>query len=270
MTLFIGNPYKKKNVFCFFIVTGLFISSVLAQERKYSVSNAHAHNDYNHPLPFRTAYGAGFGSIEADIILKNNELYVAHSAVEITPERTLQALYLNPLKEVIQKNKGYAYKDSVKSLLLLIDLKTAVEPTLDKLIEVLQKYKEIRSCPTLKIVITGNQPDVLQLTSYPHYIYFDGNFKLNYTAEVLNKVALFSDNFCSYTKWNGEDAPSETDKNKIENAVTKAHALHKPIRFWAAPDLPNAWHFLMRLQVDYINTDKISEISTFLHKFSTN
>lgn len=53
---------------CIIIFTGLFTSSVIGQERIYTVANAHAHNDYKHPMPFRTAYLAGFGSIEVDII----------------------------------------------------------------------------------------------------------------------------------------------------------------------------------------------------------
>ncbi|MEJ7912232.1 MAG: alkaline phosphatase, partial [Chitinophagaceae bacterium] len=49
-------------------------------------------------------------------------------------------------------------------------------------------------------------------------------------------------------------------------AVSRAHALKKPIRFWAAPDSPNAWYTLMGLDVDYINTDKIFEITSFLSR----
>lgn len=48
-----------------------FTVGTFAQQRNYSVSNAHAHNDYEHPAPFYTAYNAGFGSIEADIIFLN-------------------------------------------------------------------------------------------------------------------------------------------------------------------------------------------------------
>jgi hypothetical protein len=38
------------------------------------------------------------------------------------------------------------------------------------------------------------------------------------------------------------------------------------MRFWAAPDTPNAWFALMYLNVDFINTDKIEHISSFLDK----
>jgi alkaline phosphatase len=270
MNLLFYNSYNKRILICFILVLNLFSIGTFAQERKYTVSNGHAHNDYNHPVPFYTAYNAGFGSIEADIILKNHQLYVAHDTIDITSKKTLQSLYLDPLQKVIQKNKGHVYTDSLKNLLLLIDLKTPAEPTLETFLQVLQHYKMITGCLTLKIVITGNQPDVSRLTSYPSYIFFDGDLNKNYTIESLNKVALFSDNFRNYTSWNGEGFLVESDREKIKRAVTKSHTLNKPIRFWAAPDLPNAWYQLMSLNVDYINTDKIHEISAFLNKLSSN
>lgn len=258
--------HKNKNLLFFIVYAVLFTNSLTAQERKYTVSNAHAHNDYIHPVPFWTAYNAGFGSIEADVFLRNNQLYVAHDTAHIASSRTLQSLYFNPLKSAIQTNNGQIFKDSLKHLLLLIDLKTTAESTLEKVIQILQAYEEITTCTTLKIVITGNQPHVSKLNFYPDYIYFDGNLKNNYTVEELEKVALFSDNFSNYTKWTGKGILPAQDKMKIDSAVTKAHLLSKPIRFWAAPDAKKAWHQLMHLQVDYINTDKISGVSSFLKR----
>lgn len=266
MNLLPYNSYTKTILTCFIVSLTLFSTGALAQQRKYSVSNGHAHNDYNHAVAFYTAYTAGFGSIEADIILQDNQLYVAHDKKDIDTARTLQSLYLDPLQQVIESNKGYVYADSLKNLLLLIDLKTAAEPTLQALLQVLQRYKIITGCAGLKIVITGNQPDVSRFTAYPCYLFFDGNLNKTYTAEALDKVALFSDNFRNYTFWNGEGMLVQTDREKIESAITKTHLLHKPIRFWAAPDLPNAWRQLMSLNVDYINTDKIDEISAFFNE----
>ena len=254
---------KRGFFICVLLALSLFSTHSFAQQKVYSVANAHAHNDYEHPVPFYTAYNAGFGSIEADIFLYKDSLVVSHNVLGINPAKTLQALYLNPLKEVIRKNKGLAYKDSAKNLLLLIDLKTAAEPTLDALVKLLQQYKTLTDCPTLKIVITGNQPDVSKLTSYPSYLYFDGNINKTYPAEALTRIALFSDNFRNYAQWTGEGPLTDSTKNVLETAVTKAHALNKPIRFWAAPDVPNAWSQLMKLNVDYINTDKIPELSEF-------
>ncbi len=239
--------------------------TVAAQERLYTVANAHAHNDYIHPVAFYPPYQAGFGSIEADIFLRNNELYVAHDTAQIQSHRTLEQLYLEPLKGVIEKNKGSVFADTSKNLMLLIDLKTAAVPTLRRLIEVLQTYPSLTQNPSLRLVITGGQPPTAQFATYPSWILFDGQLDKTYTPEAFQKVALFSDNFRNYSKWNGKGVPMAADYQKLKAAVSRAHALNKPIRFWAAPDGANAWYTLMRLDTDYINTDKIFEITSFLN-----
>jgi len=41
--------------------------------------NAHAHNDYGHNRPLFDALKEGFTSVEADVFLMNDSLYVAHN-----------------------------------------------------------------------------------------------------------------------------------------------------------------------------------------------
>src|SRR4051812_18825469 len=82
----------------------------------------HAHNDYSHQRPLVEALDARAMGIEADIHLVENELYVAHKTEEIvrSPERTLQAMYLDPLRKLIEQNHGSVYGDA-KPVMLLID-----------------------------------------------------------------------------------------------------------------------------------------------------
>ena len=65
---------------------------------------AHAHNDYQHERPLLDALDHGFGSIEADIHLINGNLLVAHNRDEAQPDRTLQGLYLDPLRQRIRRS----------------------------------------------------------------------------------------------------------------------------------------------------------------------
>ncbi|MEO8823510.1 MAG: hypothetical protein ABI366_08030, partial [Ginsengibacter sp.] len=67
-----------KKLFCFLFVAILSLNG-FAQQRNYTVADAHAHNDYEHPIPFYTAWNAGFGSIEADVFPVNGILLVSHS-----------------------------------------------------------------------------------------------------------------------------------------------------------------------------------------------
>jgi alkaline phosphatase len=52
----------------------LFASIVCGQTIYYTTENAHSHNDYEQQIHCWMAYDQGFGSIEADIFLRNSDL----------------------------------------------------------------------------------------------------------------------------------------------------------------------------------------------------
>ncbi len=84
------NFFRKKILIAFILCLNIVSINVFAQQKKYTVSNAHAHNDYMHPLPFYTAFNTGFGSIEADVYPVDGILYVSHNKKDIQPQRTLK------------------------------------------------------------------------------------------------------------------------------------------------------------------------------------
>lgn len=251
-------------------VSLLFIQiTVLSQPVTWSTANAHSHNDYEQPVPFYTAYNEMFGSIEADIFWHNNELLVAHTTKELPLHRTLDSLYLKPLLALVRKNNGHAYADSTRRLQLMIDIKTDSVTTLAKLVELLQQYPELTQCRTLQIAISGNRPDPATYTSYPSFINFDGELSKEYSAAALGRIVMMSDDMKKYTKWNGKGNIPAAEWSALQKTVSRSHALHKPVRFWDAPDFTNAWYQLIHLQVDYINTDSIKALSNFLQTLST-
>jgi hypothetical protein len=238
-----------------------------AQPVTYSTANAHSHNDYEQANPFWEAYNAGFGSIEADIFLlkDNDELLVAHSMSEIaTKKRRLDSLYLIPIRDCIRNNHGHPYADFTKKLQILIDIKTVPVPTLNKLIETLKRYPELIKTPLLQFVISGGRPSPDSFATYPSFIWFDGELDKTYSQQALAKIVMMSDYLKRYTTWNGKGAIPETDSIKLAAAVKKSHQVNKPVRFWEAPDDVNAWNTFMRARVDFINTDKIRELTRFL------
>ena len=249
--------------YCFFL---LIIQSASSQPVKYTVANAHSHNDYQNPVPFWAAYNAGFGSIEADIFLTEDQLLVAHEEKELVNKRSLEDLYLRPLQACIEKNNGFVYSDTSRQLQLLIDIKTDSIATLNKLITVLQNYPALINNTSLKFVITGGRPPADSFPSYPSYILFDGNVGTEYSKAALDKIAMLSSSFRNYSKWNGTGKISKKDKAVLEAKIRRAHAMHKPVRFWEAPDVRNAWYKLMRFKTDFINTDHINTLASFLQK----
>ncbi len=113
-----------------------------AQRGVVPLLHAHAHNDYLHDPPLLKALEHGFTSVEADIFLVGDKLCVAHESRKITPERTLQSLYLEPLRRRVKENEGRVYRDASR-FILLIDIKTAAEPTYRRLHEVLAGYQDM-------------------------------------------------------------------------------------------------------------------------------
>ncbi|MDE5431264.1 alkaline phosphatase [Elizabethkingia meningoseptica] len=236
----------------------------------YNVSNAHSHNDYMQEIPFWQAYYANFGSIEADVFLVKGQLWVAHTEKELSPERTLESLYLNNISKQIKLNKGHVYPDANKKLQLLIDVKQDYKSTLETLVNTLKKYPEITENAGVKIVITGGRPQPQDFKNYPDYLFFDGDLDKTYTPDQLKRIGLFSADLQELVKWNGKGIPRDEETEKVKNAVEKAHRMQKPMRFYGAPDFPNAWVNLMDIGADYINTDHIPDLKKFMNTIPKN
>ena len=119
------------------------VASATAQEAAVKpLPEAHAHNDYDHARPLFDALDHGFCSVEADIWLTPDGLLVAHDRKDLRPGRTLEALYLDPLRERIQANGGRVYRGG-PIFHLLIDVKTEADETyavLDKVLARLCGY----------------------------------------------------------------------------------------------------------------------------------
>ncbi|MFT3902838.1 MAG: phosphatidylinositol-specific phospholipase C/glycerophosphodiester phosphodiesterase family protein [Niabella sp.] len=245
----------------FFLLTA---QPLVAQ--KHVVVKGHSHNDYEQQDPFWSAYNHGFSSIEADVFLADDNLPVAHAKRNISPEKNLRTLYLEPLSQCVKKNKGSVYPNRSKNLLLLIDCKTEGISTLQEIIRELRQFPELISNRTLKFVITGNQPHKDSLFRYPAFIWFDGNLNYSYNKKNLKKIALFSANFRNYSAWNGVDMPDKKSAITLQQEIKKAHQLKKPVRFWGAPDNENAWNTFLNMGIDFINTDRIKDFSTFAER----
>ncbi len=226
-----------------------------AQTNSYSTANAHSHNDYEQKVPFLNAYNEHFGSVEADIFLINGKILVGHNLKDLTDERSLESLYIKPLSTFNHKNR---------SLQILIDVKSEAINTLDSLISLLKKYPSIINNKSIHFVISGNRPAENLYKNYPSFIMFDGRIGKDYSAEELNKVALLSEDYGKFTMWKKTWPMLNTDREKIVAAITKAHELKKPVRLWGSPDYPAAWEEMMKLNVDFINTDHINDLSDFL------
>src|SRR5687768_16459444 len=131
-----------KLFFPLILTLALPLRPLAADESSKALSRAHAHNDFLHKRPLLDALGHGFCSVEADIFLVEGQLLVAHDPRELRKERTLETLYLEPLRKRVSENGGRVYRNGPK-FWLLVDIKTDGATTFVVLKRTLEKYADI-------------------------------------------------------------------------------------------------------------------------------
>ena len=236
-------------------LSAVFTSSAFAQK-------IHAHNDYAQPRPFVNAYEQRADFIEADVWLRGGKLVVSHDSTTAVNAPTLDSLYLQPIVRLFQQNKDKPSPDRDYTFNLVIDIKDEPAVVLPVLLTLLQQnlpyFNRAANAKAIQVIISGNRPRIPTYFDYP-LLQFDGRPSEVYDEETLRRVALISDNFRSYSRWDGIGDIPDSDRDKLKRVIKRAHNDNKPFRFWAIPDTPNAWKQLKKLGVDVINTDKVAE-----------
>lgn len=256
----------------FLIIAGQLVSySGRAEEKVVPLIRAHAHNDYEHARPLLDALDNGFCSVEADIYLVNGKLLVAHDIRNVKPERTLQALYLDPLRARVKANGGRVYPGGPVCT-LLIDVKSRGEDVYPVLREVLREYKDIFTEfdhgkmreGALTAVISGSTPRDLIAADEVRYAAIDGRPKDLEGNAPKELIPLMSESWASLFSWRGTDSIPDVQKKKLKAIVETAHAQGRRVRFWATPDKPEFWKELLADGVDLINADDLVGLRKFL------
>lgn len=175
----------------------------------------HSHNDYWRTVPLKSAITAGCSSVEADVWLYGDELYVGHSESALKSNRTLNSLYIEPLLDLLAKQNpitdfhtsldtprnGIFDTDPHQTLVLLIDFKTngdALWPAVSSYLEPLRSNQYLTHFDgaslvqgAITVVVTGNAPfeKVVANTTYRD-MFFDAPLsKMAGLASNLPKVS---------------------------------------------------------------------------------
>jgi hypothetical protein len=242
---------------------------VLAAE---PLASAHSHNDYWRERPLLDALDHGFTSVEADILLIDGQLLVGHARNELHADKTLEALYLEPLARRVRENGGHVFSNGQR-FLLLIDIKTDAAPTYEKLSDVLSKYAEALTTiergivreGAVTVVVSGNRPLVAQVAAAEvRYAGLDGRISDLESDIPAHAMPMISDNWASQFTWRGDGPMPGAERNKLRNIVKKAHAAGRIVRFWATPENEAVWRELQSAGVDLLNTDELGRLAEFL------
>lgn len=250
--------------------------------RVHPLAQAHAHNDYDHTRPLFDALDHGFASVESDIFLVEGKLLVGHSASDLTPDRTLQSLYLEPLRQRVLAGHGKVYPGSTVLFQLLIDVKSSGVETYTALDKVLRSPRyaflftrftdgHVRRGP-ITAVISGERPRELMAGQRDRLAFYDG--RIIDTGDLgpgddPKLTPLVSDNWTKLFTWTGAGEMPADQRAKLREIVATAHAAGQRVRLWETPDVSGpergaVWRELVAADVDQINTDDLAGLQKFL------
>jgi glycerophosphoryl diester phosphodiesterase len=234
---------------------------------------AHAHNDYEHPRPLFDALARGFCSVEADVWLRNGKLLVAHTPFGWKSDRTLQALYLDPLRERVKRHGGKVFPDG-PVFHLMIDVKSDAKETWPALEQVLAEYADILTetkggkaeAKAVTVVLSGNADREGVEKAKVRHAAIDGRPKDLDGDTPADLIPWVSAEWKTLFKWDGTGDMPEEERKKLSEHVAKAHKQGRKVRFWATPEKPAVWKELRAAGCDFINTDKLDDLRQFLLK----
>lgn len=257
----------------------------------------HSHNDYWRRIPLFDAIHYGCSSVEADVWLLGDELFVGHDLSSLTHNRTFRSLYINPLLEILDRQNpntsfGYVSKQGVfdvnpaVTLVLLVDFKlqgnttfTEVQSQLGSLRDkgYLTYFDGDSVVPgAVTVVGTGNTPfDLVVANTTYRDIFFDAPLD-KFSAKSPNPATSTYNTTNSYYAsasmndaigfpWLGRYSSSQMDK--IRDQVNGAKVAGLKTRYWDLPGWPiglrnYVWGLLIREGMDTLNVDDLKGATT--------
>jgi len=86
-----------------YLLAAAFATGAVQPPCPRSTLPAYAHNDYENARPLIDALRLGFSGVEADVFLVDGVLRVGHDRQQAQRGKTLETLYLIPLREIISR-----------------------------------------------------------------------------------------------------------------------------------------------------------------------
>lgn len=257
-------------------VANTVVSSPIDLSEVAPLEQAYAHNDYGHRRPLWDALSKGFTAIEVDVHLVKHKLVVSHNPPMISMRKMqLTKQYLKPLWKLYKSQKGNIYPDYDKPILLIIDIKTDATATYESLLAELEPYQEmltriedgILQPGAITLIISGNRPvDILSLQKN-RYCFVDGRINERGIQFTNTLTPIVSDNWKRFFGHiAGSNKIPKRDLEILKLMVDLTHSQGKKLRLWNTPENKNIWTQLLNVGVDYINTDQLETLSSFLIK----
>ena len=259
----------------------------------------HSHNDYWRQIPLYEALAAGCTGIEADVWLSGDDLLVGHSMSSLTAARSLNNIYVEPLKSILtiqdqsrsQRNLTNESRSSwifemstTTSLNLLIDVKSNGRETTAAVLDHLEPLRSkgwlthfngLRVVPgPITVILTGNAPfDMISSNGTYRDVFFDapldelGGYNglsnnTNYSAENSQYASVSFQKAIGKVHGSLSSQQVETIRQHVKNASRRS----LKARYWDTPAWPISvrnyvWKVLEREGVGMLNVDDVYSAS---------
>lgn len=228
----------------------------------------HSHNDYWRVHPLLDALQLGFKSVEADVFLVDTTLLVGHERAELQPARTLQALYLDPLRQLRQGHGGLYTKPA--ELWLFVDVKGDGPATYAQLRRVLARYPELLSTPThprpdgVRVILTGNFPRTQVLADATAPVFLDGQLT-DLNAAAAPHIPTVNGDWEKAFQWRGVGLMPAAEATRLRAWDQTARRTGQKIRFWNTPTQPAAqrravWAALLQYPSLLVGADDLADL----------
>ena len=226
----------------------------------------HSHNDYWRSRPLTEALEAGCLSIEADVLVHEGKFMVGHGPGELTPDRTLTSMYLNPLAEIVRK-RSRVYPQDQRALILLVDLKSDWQSSKQALQDVLHEFADILKAPAgrhqgdggILLAVSGSGSG---RKGAPCGV--DGRVSGLGGQQSFFEKPLISQSFRSRFRWSGLGTLAPEQQTELRSLSQRVKEEGRLLRLWAAPDTPEAWKTLLDCGVGVVNTDQPTKAAMFV------
>jgi hypothetical protein len=227
---------------------------------------AYAHNDYANPRPLYDALELGFRGVEADILLHGGELRVAHDASATRPGRSLEALYLRPLRTMLQQC-GHVIAPSTP-FLLNVELKERSRPAYDSLLALLERYADLfeppladLEAPPVEIILVGWHPPVEDYTPDRRYQLWRQQRITTLSRDSGTQsaaVRLVSLDYGKTIGWSGRGPLPERAASWLARLrAAKGEGSGRLVRAYNVPVDPAVYRLLLEAGVDLIGTKRL-------------
>jgi hypothetical protein len=232
------------------------------------LEQGHSHNDYWRPHPLYDALQLGFKSVEADVFLIDTTLQVGHEPAALQRTKTLQSLYLDPLRQMQQAQGGFYTKPA--ELWLYIDFKNDGPATYARLRQTLARYRPMLSTPShsrlngVRVILTGGYPRAEVLADPDALVFLDGQLADLGPASAAH-ICTVNGDWATYFKWNGQGPMPAAEAARLRTWNDEAQRTGQKIRFWnlsaTTPAQRRAmWAALLRYPAVLVGADELAEL----------